>query len=107
MIDLNQLQKRLFQNKIAKGFNVTDVCKEFCYLYGEVAEACEAYMKKKSDLGEELADIALYLLSIAEIMGIDMEQELLAKMEKNERRQYIQKDGVNIRITEGDQTVEQ
>ena len=98
MIDLKQLQKRVYDNKIAKGFNVTDIYKEFCYLHGELAEAIEAYMQKKDDLGEELADVVLYLLGLSEILNINLEDEILNKIEKNEKRQYIQKNGVNIRI---------
>ena len=98
MIDLKALQKRVYQNKLAKKFNVTDIYMEFCYAYGELAEACDAYIKKKDDLGEELADVVLYLLGLSEILGIDLEKELLDKIAKNEKRQYIQKDGVNIRI---------
>ena len=101
MIDLSQMQKRVYKNKVAKGFNVTDVFMEFCYTYGELAEACDAYLKKKGDLGEELADVVLYLLGLCEILGIDLEKELLRKMEINEKRQYIQRDGVNIRVREG------
>jgi len=100
MIDLEQLQKKVYANKIAKGFNVTDIFQEFCYLYGELSEACEAYLQKKDDLGEELADVVLYLLGLAEILGINLEKEILDKIEKNEKRRYIQKDGVNIRISE-------
>ena len=100
MIDMNQIQKRVYQNKVAKGFNVTDVYREFCYLHGELAEACGAYMMKKDDLGEELADIAIYLLGLSEILGINLEEEILRKIDKNEKRQYIQQDGVNIRINE-------
>ena len=99
MIDLRQLQKRVYQNKVAKGFNVTDVFQEFCYTYGELSEACDAYMKKKDDLGEELADVVIYLIGLSEILGIDLEDELMKKMDKNEKRQYIQKDGVNIRVS--------
>ena len=47
MIDLKQLQSRIYDNKVAKGFNVTDIYMEFCYTYGELNEACEAYMNKK------------------------------------------------------------
>lgn len=99
MIDLKELQKRVYKNKLAKNFNVTDIYMEFCYAYGELSEACDAYIKKKDDLGEELADVVLYLLGLCEILGIDLEKELLAKIDKNEKRQYIQKDGVNIRIS--------
>ena len=38
-MDLKAIQKAVYQNKVDKGFNVTDVNKEFCLLYGEVAEA--------------------------------------------------------------------
>ena len=100
MIDLEQLQKRVYQNKVAKGFNVTDIFQEFCYTYGELSEACEAYLKKKDDIGEELADVVLYLLGLSEILGVNLEKEILSKIEKNEKRQYIQKEGVNIRIGE-------
>ena len=100
MIDLKQLQKTVYANKVAKGFNVTDIFQEFCYTYGELSEACDAYLNKKDDLGEELADVVLYLLGLAEILHINLEEEILKKIEKNEKRQYIQKDGINIRIGE-------
>ena len=98
MINLREIQKRVYQNKEAKKFNVTDIYMEFCYAYGELAEACDAYIKKKDDLGEELADVVLYLLGLSEILGIDLEEEILKKMVKNEKRLYIQKEGVNIRV---------
>jgi len=100
MIDLKQLQERVYQNKIAKGFNVTDIYKEFCYTYGELSEACEAYLKNKDDLGEELADVVIYLLGLAEILNIDLGQEILNKIEKNEKRKYVQENGVEKRIGE-------
>ena len=98
MIDLKVMQKRVIANKVAKNFNTTDVYMEFCYTYGELTEACDAYMNKEDGVGEELADVALYLLGLSEILGIDLEKEILNKIEKNEKRKYIQKDGVNIRI---------
>ena len=76
MIDLKNLQKEIYQNKVDKGFNVTDVNKEFCLTYGEVAEAYEAWRKKKDDLGEELADVAIHLLGLSEILGIDKNKRI-------------------------------
>ena len=49
-MDVKKLQKEIFQNKLNKGFNTTDVPMEFCLLYGEVSEAYDAYKKKKEDL---------------------------------------------------------
>jgi NTP pyrophosphatase (non-canonical NTP hydrolase) len=97
MVDLAQLQARIYANKVAKGFNVTDIGREFLYTYGELAEACQAYWKKKDDLGEELADVAIYLLGLAEILGINLEGEILRKVEKNEARRYELRDGVLVR----------
>ena len=34
MIDLQKIQKDVYQNKLDKGFNVTDINKEFCLIYG-------------------------------------------------------------------------
>ena len=103
MTDLNQLQKRIYQNKLNKNFNVTDIYREFCYMHGELSEACAAYMKKNDDVGEELADVAIYLLGLSEILGVDLEKEIINKIEKNEKRQYKQIDGVNYRIDENDE----
>lgn len=57
-------------------------------LYGEVGEAYEAYRKKKDDLREELVDVVIYLMGIAEILGKNLEKEILRKLEINEKRKY-------------------
>ena len=48
-----------------KGFNTTDVNKEFCLLYGEVSEAYDAWRKKKDDLNEEI-----YLMGLSEMLNL-------------------------------------
>lgn len=99
-MDLKQIQKDIWQNKLNKGFNTTDVNKEFCLLYGEVAEAHEAFRKKIDDLGEELADIAIYLMGLSEMLGFELEDEIRNKVAKNEKRVYQNIDGVNVRISD-------
>lgn len=88
-MDLDEMQKRIWDNKVKKGFNLTDVPKEFCYLYGEVAEAYDAYLKKKDDLGEELADVAIYLLGLSNMLGFSLKEEIEKKMKINEQREYV------------------
>lgn len=39
-----------------------------------MAEAYEAY-RKKNDLGEELADVVIYLLGISEILSIGLKRK--------------------------------
>lgn len=97
-MDLSEMQKKVYQNKLDKKFNVTDVPMEFCYLYGEVAEAYDAYLKGKSDLGEELADVAIYLLGLSEILGFDLKEQIENKMKKNEKRKYIKVNDGFIKI---------
>ena len=100
MIDLKQLQKDIYKNKLNKGFNVTDINKEFCLTYGEMAEAYEAWRKKQTDVGEEIADVVIYLLGLSEILNVDLENEILKKVNKNKHRQYEIIDGVNTRVKE-------
>ena len=99
-MDLKNLQKEIYQNKLDKGFNTTDVNKEFCLLYGEVGEAYDAYRKGKDDLGEELADIAIYLLGLSEILGKDLEEEIKNKVQINKNRKYKDVNGTKIKIEE-------
>ncbi len=40
------------------------------------------------DLPGELADVALYLLQLASVLGVDLEQAILAKLEKNYGRTW-------------------
>ena len=93
-MDLSAVQKAVYKNKVDKGFNVTDVNVEFCLLYGEVAEAYEAWKKKQDTVGEELADIAIYLLGLSEILGVDLASEIEKKMKINREREYEVIDGV-------------
>lgn len=99
-MNLKKIQKEVWENKVNKGFNTTNAEKEFCLLYGEVAEAYEAYRKKKDDLNEELADIAIYLLGLSEMFGFDLEEEIVKKVEKNKKRVYKKIDGVNVRVSD-------
>ena len=100
MIDLKQLQKDIYKNKLNKGFNVTDINKEFCLTYGEMAEAYEAWRKKQTDVGEEIADVVIYLLGLSEILNVDLENEILKKVNKNKHRKYKIINGVNTRVKE-------
>lgn len=96
-----EIQKDVLNNKLAHNFNVADVPKEFCLLYGEVAEAYDAYRKKSENLGEELADIAIYLLSISEMLGYNLGDEIKKKMFINEQRVYVEKQGVKLKSESG------
>jgi NTP pyrophosphatase (non-canonical NTP hydrolase) len=59
----------------------------------EAAEILEHYQfrenaKDKDELAGELADVALYLLQLASVTGIDLEQAILDKIEVNKTREW-------------------
>jgi 8-oxo-dGTP diphosphatase len=45
-------------------------------------------LKDKDELAAELADVALYLLQLASVSGIDLEQAILKKLEINDSREW-------------------
>lgn len=87
-MDIRSGQRLASENKKAKGFNTTDVPREFCLLHGEVAEAFDAWRKSREDVGAELADIAICLFSLAEMAGVDLQGEVEVKIAKNAARSY-------------------
>ncbi len=103
MVDLKELSDIVYRNKLEKNFNVTDVGKEICFLHGEVSELWDAYIRKRGSVGEEMADIMIYLLGLSKILNVDLEKELIQKIEKNHRRVYKMIDGVNTRISDGEE----
>ena len=59
----------------------------------EAAEVLEHFQWKEDapdqqELAGELADVALYLLQLASIQGIDLEQAIMAKLQKNYGRTW-------------------
>ena len=57
----------------------------------EAAEILEHFqfgeeVKDREELGSELADVTLYLLQLASVSGIDLQEAVLKKMEVNKTR---------------------
>jgi NTP pyrophosphatase (non-canonical NTP hydrolase) len=60
----------------------------------EAAEVLELFQwqdqpSSRDELAEELADVALYLLQLASLSGIDLEQAILNKLQQNQERQWL------------------
>lgn len=88
VVQMRDLQREIHENELRQGFNVTNVEQKFCNIYGEVGEAYEAYYKQMPTFAEELADVAIYLMGLAEIQGIDLGTEIIRKVEINKGRTY-------------------
>jgi NTP pyrophosphatase (non-canonical NTP hydrolase) len=59
----------------------------------EAAEILEHFqfseeIKDRNELGSELADVTLYLLQLASVSGIDLEEAVLRKIEINKTRTW-------------------
>jgi len=59
----------------------------------EANEALEHFqwqgeLKDKDELASELADVTLFLLQLASVSGIDLEQAILKKLETNASREW-------------------
>jgi len=89
MVDLKELQKEVMRNKLEKGFNTTDVASEFCRAYEELSEAFSKHNKNQPGVAEEFADVMIFILGMSEILGFDLEKELVRKIEINKNRKYI------------------
>ena len=90
IIDTKKLQKAVIENKKKHNFNTTDVKFELPLLYGEVNELFQAWLKEdQENINEELADVAIFLLGISEMLGSDLGEDIVKKMKINAKRKYV------------------
>lgn len=96
-MDFRGLQKAVYQNKVDHNFNITDINMEFCLTYGELGEAYQAWLKKHDNVGEEIADVVIFLMGLSEILGIDLQKEIEDKIEINKKCKYKRVNGVLVK----------
>ncbi len=88
MVDLKKLQKEIMRNKLEKGFNTTEIALEFCRAHEELSEAFKKHNRGENGASEELADVAIFLLGMCEILGFNLEKEVVRKIKINKYRKY-------------------
>ncbi|MBN6048838.1 MazG-like family protein [Lactobacillus helveticus] len=95
LIDTKKLQRDIIENKKKHNFNTTDIKFELLCLYGEVNELFQAWLKEdQENINEELADVAIFLLGISEMLGSDIGEDIVKKVAINAKRKYV--DGKKI-----------
>lgn len=95
LIDTKKLQRDIIENKKKHNFNTTDIKFELLCLYGEVNELFQAWLKEdQENINEELADVAIFLLGIFEMLGSDLGEDIVKKVAINAKRKYV--DGKKI-----------
>ncbi len=96
---LKDFQKYVHELEVERGFD-DQPARDKCLLLGEeVGELFKAIRKTEGlnieksteygDVGEELADILIYLCSIANRFNIDLEQSFREKEEINKTRSWV------------------
>jgi NTP pyrophosphatase (non-canonical NTP hydrolase) len=88
-VDIQSVQQQAWANKQAKGFNTADIALEFGLLTAEISEAFTAWRRRLPDFGEELADVLIYLAGLAQMAGVDLNDEVERKLAKNADRIYL------------------
>lgn len=99
---LAEFQSWVREMKAANGWTPTDFRHELALLVEEVGEVAKAHRKQnkssrltadqrqtQDSVGEELADILIYLFSLANIENIDLPAALQAKLAKNREREWV------------------
>ncbi|PZP39634.1 MAG: hypothetical protein DI585_03485 [Pseudomonas fluorescens] len=99
---LSDLQAWTVAMKAANNWTPTDFRHELALLVEEVGELAKAHRKISShghltesqrtessdSVGEEMADVLIYLCSLANVSGVNLEAALRAKLEKNQNREW-------------------
>ena len=103
-MDIKQLTEEMHSLVRSKGWYETDSKRPqtprnlAVSLAIEAAEILEHFqftdeIKDRDELGSELADVMLYLLQLASVSGIDLEDAVLKKIEVNKARTWDQDGG--------------
>ena len=98
-MQLSELEARMHAFVSSKGWYDTDSPKSqsprnlAASLVIEAAEVLEHFqwredIRNQEALASELADVALYLLQLASVTDIDLEQAILDKLDLNKNRQW-------------------
>ncbi|MBS1250768.1 MAG: hypothetical protein MAG431_02364 [Chloroflexi bacterium] len=98
-MDIQDLTQRMHEFVKEKGWYEEDsprpqalrnLAISLCLEAGEVLEhfQWDGEVENDSALAGELADVALYLLQLASLANIDLEEAILEKLEKNHRRDW-------------------
>lgn len=85
-LTIKQAQELILKNKYLKGFPVGDKVFDLNKIKEEVDELEEALLTGMPTQGEELADIIILCLGLGGGIGLDMEDEVMQKIEKNFKR---------------------
>ena len=96
MADIRKLIDLVMQQARDKGFGTRpeeiNVAEKIALIHSEISEAFEAYRRKNIDgkdgFMEELGDAVQRILHLCGVFDIDIEKEILQKLESNKGREW-------------------
>jgi NTP pyrophosphatase (non-canonical NTP hydrolase) len=81
-VDIREFQESIRQIYLARD-TMRGGDKTFLWLLEEVGELTRAYRRdEKKNVGEEMADVIAWIASMANLLGVDLESEILKKYPK-------------------------
>ena len=98
METLIELQKQVFQNKLDKGFNTSDIGKEIILMVEELGELATAYKRSNKKSASEIdnratiidaiTDLTIYCLGLFEMLNVDSTEVLKEVIDRNITRTH-------------------
>jgi NTP pyrophosphatase (non-canonical NTP hydrolase) len=95
---LKNLQSYIWAMNIDRGFNLEDPAKKLVLLMEELGELAKAVRKEagmkftsttqQTNTSEELADVAIVLMGLSSMLGIDLFDAIVEKEKKNRERTW-------------------
>ncbi len=94
--DIEKITDMVMKLAKNKGFGTkpeeVNTMEKFALIHSEISEAMEAYRHKritgKDGMAEELADAIIRILHLAGVHNIDLEKEIIKKLEHNKDRDW-------------------
>ncbi len=71
---------------MALSVEAAEILEHFQWLTGDESRVLGDDPAKRSAVADELADVAIYLLRLADVLGVDLGSAICRKMERNEER---------------------
>lgn len=92
-MNLKQLQKRIFANKIKQGFNISSdyngINHEITLLAEELGELSRSHRRgNKKEVADAVTDIIVHTFGLMEILKLDGDKEVEKVIKDIEKRKY-------------------
>jgi predicted house-cleaning noncanonical NTP pyrophosphatase (MazG superfamily) len=93
-MDIRSAQKIAWDAGRPEDLDTDDISTAFDLLGGKVAKAFDAWNNDRTEMTDELAAIAIFLLTLAEMVGTDLQEVVEAKLDVDKARIPMRSPGI-------------